>query len=49
MAEPLEASGALPEADGCVLLLGVHHTVNTSIHHAEIPAARKQFIRWALL
>jgi aminoglycoside 3-N-acetyltransferase len=33
---------------GWVLLLGVNHTVNTSIHYAEKMAGRKTFIRWAL-
>ena len=41
--------GALAEANGWVLLLGVDHTVNTSIHYAEKLAGRKQFTRWALL
>jgi aminoglycoside 3-N-acetyltransferase len=40
---------ALAESDGWVLLLGVDHTVNTSIHYAEKIAGRMQFIRWALL
>jgi len=46
---PLGPIGALAEADGWVLLLGVDHTVNTSIHYAERMAGRKQFTRWALL
>lgn len=37
----------LVELDGWVLLLGVDHTANTSIHFAEKLAGRKQFIRWA--
>jgi aminoglycoside 3-N-acetyltransferase len=45
---PLAPIGALYEANGWVLLLGVDHTVNTSIHYAERAAGRKQFIRWAL-
>lgn len=40
---------ALTESDGWVLLLGVDHTVNTSIHYAEKLGGRMQFIRWALL
>jgi aminoglycoside 3-N-acetyltransferase len=40
---------ALAESDGWVLLLGVDHTVNTSIHYAERLAGRMQFLRWALL
>ena len=46
---PLGTIGALAEADGWVLLLGVNQTVNTSIHYAERLAGRKQFLRWALL
>lgn len=46
---PLGPIGAMAEADGWVLLLGVDHTVNTSIHYAERLAGRKQFTRWALL
>ena len=45
---PLAPIGALAEEDGWVLLLGVDHTVNTSIHFAERLAGRRQFIRWAL-
>ncbi len=40
--------GALADHDGWVLLLGVDHRVNTSIHYAEKIAGRVQFIRWAL-
>ncbi len=46
--EPLAPIGALADQGGWVLLLGVDHTVNTSIHYAEKLAGRKQFIRWAL-
>jgi aminoglycoside 3-N-acetyltransferase len=46
--EPLAPIGWLARAEGWVLLLGVDHTVNTSIHYAERLAGRKQFIRWAL-
>jgi aminoglycoside 3-N-acetyltransferase len=49
MQNPLGPIGALAEADAWVLLLGVDHTVNTSIHYAEKLAGRKQFMRWALL
>jgi aminoglycoside 3-N-acetyltransferase len=49
MQNPLGPIGALAEEDGWVLLLGVDHTVNTSIHYAERLAGRKQFIRWALM
>jgi len=46
---PLAPIGALADQDGWVLLLGVDHRVNTSIHYAEKLAGRMQFIRWALL
>jgi aminoglycoside 3-N-acetyltransferase len=46
---PLGPIAALAEADGWVLLLGVDHTVNTSIHYAEKLAGRRQFTRWAVL
>lgn len=49
MQNPLGPIGALAEQDGWVLLLGVDHTVNTSIHYGERLAGRKQFLRWALL
>lgn len=45
---PLGVIGALADADGWALLLGVDHTVDTSIHYAEMLAGRKQFTRWAL-
>jgi aminoglycoside 3-N-acetyltransferase len=48
MEEPLASIGALHAAQGWVLLLGVDHTVNTSIHYVERLVGRKQFIRWAL-
>lgn len=46
--DPLAPIGALTRAGGWVLLLGVDHTVNTSIHYAELLAGRQQFTRWAL-
>lgn len=46
--EPLAPISWLTQAGGWVLLLGVDHMVNTSIHYAERLAGRKQFIRWAL-
>ncbi len=48
LAEPLAPIRRLHEEGGWVLLLGVSHTVNTSIHYAEWLAERKQFLRWAL-
>ncbi len=48
MADPLGPLAALEECGGWVVLLGVDHTTNTSIHYAEKLAGRKQFIRWAL-
>lgn len=45
---PLDPIQGLVDAGGWVLLLGVDHTVNTSIHLAEKLAGRKQFVRWAL-
>ena len=46
--EPLAPIQSLYEQEGTVLLLGVDHTVNTSIHLAESMAGRKTFTRWAL-
>jgi aminoglycoside 3-N-acetyltransferase len=46
--EPLAPIGILKDSQGWVLLMGVDHTVNTSMHFAERLAGRKQFIRWAL-
>ena len=46
--EPLAPIQSLAEMDGWVLLLGVDHTTNTSIHYGEKAAGRKQFTRWAL-
>ncbi|MEW5940030.1 MAG: AAC(3) family N-acetyltransferase [Chloroflexota bacterium] len=46
--DPFAPIGALAEKNGWVLLIGVDHKVNTSIHYAEKLAGRKQFVRWAL-
>ena len=46
--EPLGPIRYLSEHGGWVLLLGVNHNVNTSIHYAEKMAGRKQFLRWAI-
>jgi len=45
---PLGPLGLLESQAGWAVLLGVNHTVNTSIHYAEMLAGRRQFIRWAL-
>jgi aminoglycoside 3-N-acetyltransferase len=45
---PLAPIHELTAQGGWVLLLGVNHTVNTSIHYAEKFGGRKQFLRWAL-
>lgn len=44
---PFAPVGWLSDHDGWVLLLGVDHTVNTSVHYAEKLAGRRQFLRWA--
>jgi aminoglycoside 3-N-acetyltransferase len=46
--EPLAPVRCLVEQEGWVVLLGVDHTVNTSIHYGERLAGRKNFTRWAL-
>ncbi|MFH1523941.1 MAG: AAC(3) family N-acetyltransferase, partial [Chloroflexota bacterium] len=48
MVDPLAPLGALEQADGWVVLIGVDHTANTSIHYAEKLTGRRQFVRWAL-
>jgi aminoglycoside 3-N-acetyltransferase len=48
LTDPLAPLGRLEQADGWVVLVGVNHTVNTSIHYAEKLAGRRQFMRWAL-
>jgi aminoglycoside 3-N-acetyltransferase len=48
LAEPLGPLKALEKAGGWVVLLGVNHTVNTSIHYAEKRSGRRTFVRWAL-
>jgi aminoglycoside 3-N-acetyltransferase len=47
-ADPFAPIRVLTDSQGVVLLLGVNHTANTSIHYGEQLAGRKQFIRWAL-
>ena len=46
--DPFAPIEVLARAQGWVLLLGVSHTVNTSIHYGEQLAGRHQFTRWAL-
>jgi aminoglycoside 3-N-acetyltransferase len=46
---PMAPIAALADQDGWVLLLGVDHRVNTSIHYAEKLGGRLQFLRWALV
>jgi len=48
MTDHLAPIGLLERADGWVILMGVDHTVNTSIHYAEKLAGRRGFVRWAL-
>jgi aminoglycoside 3-N-acetyltransferase len=48
LSEPLAPIRVLSDAGGWVLLIGVDHTVNTSLHYAEKLAGRRQFTRWAL-
>lgn len=49
LSEPLAPIAHLADNDGWVLLLGVAHTANTSIHLGERLAGRKTFTRYALL
>lgn len=48
LAEPFAPLGALEAAGGWTVLMGMNHTVNTSIHYAERLAGRRTFTRWAL-
>jgi aminoglycoside 3-N-acetyltransferase len=48
LANPFGPIQVLTDSGGWVLLLGVDHTVNTSIHYSEQVAGVQQFIRWAL-
>ena len=45
---PFAPIEVLTEVEGWVLLLGVGHCANTSIHYGEQLAGRRQFVRWAL-
>ena len=46
--QPLAPIQELSQRQGWVLLVGVNHTVNTSLHLAERYSGRLQFLRWAL-
>ena len=46
---PLAPVAALADKGGWVVLLGVGHKANTSIHLGEQLAGRKTFVRWALM
>jgi aminoglycoside 3-N-acetyltransferase len=48
MTDPLGPLAVLEKEGGWAVLIGVNHTVNTSIHYAEKLAGRRQFLRWAL-
>lgn len=47
--KPLAPIAALADLNAYILLLGVGHTCNTSIHLGERLAGRKTFVRWALV
>jgi aminoglycoside 3-N-acetyltransferase len=46
--DPFAPLGWLADHEGDVLLMGVTHRTNTTLHVAEWRAGRKPFIRWAL-
>ncbi len=46
--EPLGPIARLAEDDGDVVLMGVDHRSDVSLHYAERIAGRKGFLRWAL-
>jgi aminoglycoside 3-N-acetyltransferase len=46
--DPWKPVKRLADADGDVLLIGADHSLNVSIHYAELLAGRRQFIRWAI-
>ncbi len=48
LSHPFQPIESLYEQNGTVLLIGVDHIANTSLHLAEAKAYRKTFIRWAL-
>ncbi len=46
--DPLAPIARLAEDDGDVVLMGVDHRADVSLHYAEKIAGRKMFLRWAL-
>ncbi len=46
--DPLGPIARLAEDDGDVVLMGVDHRADVSLHYAERIAGRKVFLRWAL-
>lgn len=46
--DPWGLIGALADADGDLLLMGVDHRSDVSLHYAEQRAGRRHFLRWAL-
>ncbi len=48
LADPLAPLTWLTDHGGDVLLLGVTHRVNTTVHVGEQRAGRQKFVRWAL-
>ena len=46
--QPLAPIQDFSQRQGWVLLVGVNHTANTSLHLAERLSGRQQFLRWAL-
>jgi aminoglycoside 3-N-acetyltransferase len=46
--DPFAPISWLADFDGDVLLVGVDHTANVSLHYSEKAAGRVQFTRWAL-
>jgi aminoglycoside 3-N-acetyltransferase len=49
LSEPFAPIASLTDQAGYVLLIGVDHTTNTSIHLGERLAGRRTFTRWALM
>jgi len=45
---PWGVIGALADADGDLLLMGVDHRADVSLHYAEQRAGRRGFLRWGL-